>query len=162
MASNEVFIETAISSWEQVIQRVGTLCLSCSEEQLLVEVAPGKNRISYLWGHLTAVNDAMFSALRLGERLHPELDAVFIAQPDRSFPLPTSAEIAKCWEDVHTELLSRFKTLRAKEGLERHASVSPEELERNPARNRLDVLLGRTNHASYHFGQMILAKPRTP
>jgi len=90
MASNEVFIETAISSWEQVIKRVGTLCLSCSEEQLLVEVAPGKNRIAYLWGHLTAVNDAMFSVLRLGEQLHPELDAVFIAQPDRSVPLPTS------------------------------------------------------------------------
>ena len=86
MASNEVFIETAISSWEQVIKRVGTLCLSCSEEQLLVEVAPGKNRIAYLWGHLTAVNDAMFSVLRLGERLHPELDAIFIAQPDRSVP----------------------------------------------------------------------------
>ena len=73
MASDEVLIQTAISSWEQVINRVGTLCLSCSEEQLLVEVAPGKNRILYLWGHLTAVNDAMFSVLRLGERLHPEL-----------------------------------------------------------------------------------------
>ena len=95
MASDEVLVQTAISSWEQVIKRVGTLCLSCSEEQLLVEVAPGKNRILYLWGHLTAVNDAMFSVLRLGERLHPELDAVFIAQPDRSVPLPTSTEIAK-------------------------------------------------------------------
>ena len=96
MASHDVLIQTAISSWEQVIKRVGTLCLSCSAEQRLVEVAPGKNRISYLWGHLTAVNDSMFSVLRLGERLHPELDAVFIAQPDRSVPLPTSAEIAKC------------------------------------------------------------------
>ena len=100
MASDEALIQTTISSWEQVINRVGTLCLSCSEEQLLVEVAPGKNRISYLWGHLTAVNDAMFSVLRLGERLHPELDAVFIAQPDRSVPLPPSTEIGKCWEDV--------------------------------------------------------------
>ena len=124
--------------------------------------APGKNRILYLWGHLTAVNDAMFSVLRLGERRHPELDAVFIAQPDRSVPLPTSTEIAKCWEDVHTELLSRFKTLSSKEWLERHGNVSPEEFERNPTRNRLAVLLGRTNHASYHFGQMILAKPKTP
>ena len=118
MASDEVVIQTTISSWEQVIKRVGTLCLSCSEEQLLVEVAPAKNRISYLWGHLTAVNDAMFSVLRLGERLHPELDAVFIAQPDRSVPHPSSTEIAKCWEDVHTELLSRFKTLSPKEWLE--------------------------------------------
>ena len=114
MASDEALIQTTISSWEQVTNRVGTLCLSCSEEQLLVEVAPGKNRISYLWGHLTAVNDAMFSVLRLGERLHPELDAVFIAQPDRSVALPTSAEIAKCWEDVHTELLARFRTLSSK------------------------------------------------
>src|SRR5260370_40025765 len=113
MASNEVFIETAISSWEQVIKRVGTLCLSCSEEQLLVEVAPGKNRISYLWGHLTAVNHAMFSVLGLGERLHPELDAVFIAQPDRSLPLPTSTEIPQSKEDVHTNLPASLMTLRS-------------------------------------------------
>ena len=162
MASDEVFIQTAISSWEQVISRIETLCLSCSEEQLSIEVAHGKNRISYLWGHLTAVNDAMFSILRLAERLHPELDAIFIAQPDRSVPLPASTDIAKCWADVHTELLSRFKTLSAEEWLERHGVVSPEKFERNPTRNRLAVLLGRTNHASYHFGQMMLAKPKTP
>jgi hypothetical protein len=162
MTPDEVLIAAAISSWEQVVTRVGTLCLSCTEEQLLVEVAPGKNRILYLWGHLTAVNDAMLSVLRLGERLHPELGGVFIAQPDRSIPLPTPAEIAKCWEDVHTELLSRFKTLSPKEWLERYGSVPPEEFERNPTRNRLAVLLGRTNHASYHFGQMMLAKPKTP
>jgi hypothetical protein len=30
--------------------------------------------------------------------------------------------------------------------------------------HRIDWLcsLGRTNHASYHFGQMMLAKPKTP
>jgi predicted metal-binding protein len=162
MATDEVLIQTAISSWEQVIKRIGTLCLGCSEEQLVVEVATGKNRISYLWGHLTAVNDAMFGVLRLGERLHPELEAVFIQQPDRSVPLPNCAEIAKCWEGVHTELLSRFKTLSSNEWLERHANVSPEECERNPTRNRLAVLLGRTNHASYHFGQMMLAKLKMP
>ncbi len=104
MTPDEVLIPAAISSWEQVVSRVGTLCLSCTEEQLLVEVAPGKNRIIYLWGHLTAIHDAMFSVLRLGERLHPELDAVFIAQPDRSMPLPTSAGIARCWKSIHTEL----------------------------------------------------------
>ena len=162
MTTDEVLISAAISSWEQVVTRVGTLCLSCTEEELLVDVAPGKNRIIYLWGHLTAIHDAMFSVLRLGERLHPELDAIFITQPDRSMPLPTSAEIAKCWESIHTELLSRFTALSPNEWLERHGNVSAEEFERNPTRNRLAVLLSRTNHASYHFGQMMLAKPRTP
>ena len=89
MTSDQILIAAAISSWQQVVTRVGTLCLSLNEEQLLVEVAPGKNRILYLWGHLTAVHDEMFSVLRTGERLYPELDAIFITQPDRSKPLPT-------------------------------------------------------------------------
>jgi hypothetical protein len=71
MASDEVLIQAAISSWEQVINRVGTLCFSCSEEQLLVEVAPGKNRISYLWGHLTAVNDCDVQRLAAGRAATP-------------------------------------------------------------------------------------------
>ena len=102
MAPDQTLIDAALSSWQQVVTRVGSLCLGLSEEQLLVEVAPGKNRILYLWGHLTAVHDAMCSALRMGERLHPELDAIFITQPDRSKPLPQSAEIARCWEAIHT------------------------------------------------------------
>ncbi len=162
MTPDEVLIPAAISSWEQAVSRVGTLCLSCTEEQLLVEVAPGKNRIIYLWGHLTAIHDAMFNVLRLGERLHLELDAVFIAPPDRSMPLPTSAGIARCWESIHTELRLRFTALSPNDWLERHGNVSAEEFERNPTRNRLAVLLNRTNHASYHLGQMMLAKPRTP
>jgi hypothetical protein len=161
MTPEQTLITGAISSWQQVVTRVGALCLSLNEEQLLAEVAPGKNRILYLWGHLTAIHDAMFSVLRLGERLHPELDAIFIRQPDRSMPLPTSAEIAKSWDAIHTALFSKFATLGPREWLERHGDVSAEEFEQNPMRNRLAVLLSRTNHASYHFGQMMLAKSRT-
>src|ERR1700692_3960105 len=106
MASDEVLVQTAISSWEQVIKRVGTLCLSCSEEQLLVEVAPGKNRISYLWGHLTAVNDAMFSVLRLGEGLTLDLDRGYtrmwapsssrnLTDPSRFQPPPRSPSVGR-------------------------------------------------------------------
>ena len=73
-------------------------------------------------------------------------------------PLPTSAEIAKCWEGVHTELLSRFTALNPNDWLERHGNVSAEEFERNPTRNRLAVLLSRTNHASYHLGQNDVGK----
>jgi hypothetical protein len=161
MTPDQIVIAAAISSWQQVVTRVGALCLSLNEEQLLVEVAPGKNRILYLWGHLTAIHDAMFTILRLGERLHPELDAIFITNPDRSMPLPTSTEIAKCWEAIHTALPSTFATLSPHEWLERHGNVSAEEFEKNPMRNRLSVLLNRTNHASYHFGQMMLAKSKT-
>src|SRR5258708_35765465 len=131
MTPDQILIDAAISSWQQVVTRVGSLCLSLNEEQLLVEVAPGKNRMLYLWGHLTAVHDAMFSVLRTGERLHPELDAIFITQPDRSQPLPKSAEIAKCWEAIHTALLSKVTTLGPQEWLERHGNVSAEDFAQN-------------------------------
>ena len=63
MKSDQILIDAAISSWQQVVTRVGALCSGLNQEQLLVEVAPGKNRILYLWGHLTAVHDAMFGVL---------------------------------------------------------------------------------------------------
>src|SRR5260370_3871310 len=65
----------------------------------------------------------------IGRRLHRATRPIV--------PHPTSTEIAKCWEDVHTELLSRFKTLSSKAWLKRHGNVSPDEFGRNPIRNRL-------------------------
>jgi hypothetical protein len=32
MTPDEVLVAAAISSWEQVVERVGTRCLSCTEE----------------------------------------------------------------------------------------------------------------------------------
>ena len=39
----------------------------------------------YLVGHLAATHDRLFPLLRLGERLHPELDSQFLETPDRKF-----------------------------------------------------------------------------
>jgi hypothetical protein len=57
---------------------------SLSGEQLQQEVAPGKNGLIYMWGHLAVVDDALIPLLRLGERLHPELDVMFLSSPDRA------------------------------------------------------------------------------
>jgi len=36
-------------------------------------------------------------------------------------------------------------------------AISEEDYAKNPARNRLAVLLNRTTHTSYHLGQALLA-----
>ncbi len=54
-----------------------------NDEELLREVAPGRNRVFYLMGHLTAVHDRLLPMLGLGERLHPELDDDFLTNADR-------------------------------------------------------------------------------
>jgi hypothetical protein len=41
--------------------------------------------------------------------------------------------------------------------LRRHNAVSEEDYAKDPTRNRLAVLLSRTNHMSYHLGQITLA-----
>jgi uncharacterized damage-inducible protein DinB len=111
----------------------------------------------YLWGHLTASHDAMFSILGLGPRLYPELENIFISNPDKTMQLPPAHELKKYWYQVTGKLLSQFENLSADEWLQRHHAMSEEDYAKDPARNRLAVLLSRTNHMSYHLGQMTLA-----
>jgi len=123
------------------------------------EIAPGKNRLVYLWGHLAATHDAMLPMLGLGERLHPELDAVFVKSPDKALAAPPAgAELKRIWEEIDAALAAGFAKLTPEEWLERHTAVSAEDFVKEPHRNRYAILLGRTVHLAYHFGQAILAK----
>jgi len=73
-----------MASWKNTVGRANKAFSALTEEQFLREIAPGKNRIIYLLGHLTAINDGMHTILGIGERLHPELDLMFISDPDRA------------------------------------------------------------------------------
>ena len=158
MTSHKLSVEVAINSWRLVLERTNKAFSNLTDDQLLKEVAPGKNRLIYLWGHLTAINDAMFPILGLGERLHPELDAIFVSTPDKTgAQLPAVGELRKYWDEVSAKLLSRFASLSADEWLQRHYAISEEDYAIDPTRNRLAVLLSRTNHMSYHLGQITLA-----
>src|SRR6266478_2968994 len=72
MTSQQLAVKVAINSWKLVVERVGKKFSALTEEQLLKEVAPGKNRLIYIWGHLTAIHDAMFPILGLGPRMHSD------------------------------------------------------------------------------------------
>ena len=67
------------------------------------------------------------------------------------------AQSRKYWDEVNGKLLSQFATLSENEWLQRHRSMSDEDYAKDPTRNRLAILLSRTNHMSYHLGQMTLA-----
>jgi uncharacterized damage-inducible protein DinB len=158
MTSHKLSVQVAINSWRLVVERANQMFSNLKEYEFLKEVAPGKNRLIYLLGHLTAVHDAMFLILGLGERLHPELDAIFVSTPDKTgAQLPPVGELRKCWDEVNGKLVSQFATLSAEEWLQRHYAMSEEDYAKDPTRNRLAVLLSRTNHMSYHLGQITLA-----
>jgi hypothetical protein len=65
----------------------------------------------YLWGHLTAIHDAMLPLLGMGERLYPEFDVAFVSNPDKSqAAIPSHEQVRQAWTTVNGELLKRFET----------------------------------------------------
>src|ERR1700735_2978923 len=149
----------ALNSWKLVVGRLDKAIAPLTDEELQKQVAPGKNRLFYLVGHLTAVHDRMFPMLGIGERLHPELDETYITNPDRALADPVSAsDLRKAWTEVNGKLTDTFERFTPADWLEKHTAVSDEDFAKDPTRNRMAVVMTRTNHASFHSGQAVLAK----
>jgi hypothetical protein len=159
MEHDLVTVTIALNAWHDRVARVQQLLTTFSDEQLLREVAPGKNRGIYLVGHLVAYHDALCTILDLGPRLHPELDSAFLQQPDKSgMPMPTLIELKQYWTEVHERLARDFQQLPVSGWFARHMAVSEADFQQQPHRNKLSVLLNRTNHLVYHTGQLMLLK----
>jgi uncharacterized damage-inducible protein DinB len=159
MTTEEQFCTAALQSWKLVVGRLDAAITPLGDEQLQKQVAPGKNRLFYLVGHLTAVHDRLFALLGLGDRLHPELDQTYITNPDRALPDPVSAaRLKQSWSEVNSKLTAAFEKLTPQQWLEKHTAVSDEDFAKDPTRNRLAVLMSRTNHAAFHTGQAVLTK----
>lgn len=157
MNATETMTRTAIAAWKQTIARIDEALGKLSDADLERRVAPDRNRIVYLVGHLVAVHDRMLPLLMLGDRLHPELDEPFLTEADSHKPYTHSpADLRKMWTEVNTKLTSAMEGLPAEQWLDRHASVSAEDFAKEPLRNRLSVLLSRTSHAAFHQGQIRL------
>jgi hypothetical protein len=157
MTPEQALVTSTVNSWKTAIERADKVFLPLTEAQLQKEVAPGKNRLIYLLGHLTAVHDRMLPLLDLGPRLYAELDTPFLTNPDRVTPdLPTGDEIKKSWNEVNSKLLAGFESLSAAEWLKKHSSVSEEDFAKDPSRNRFAILLSRTGHITFHLGQTAL------
>ena len=152
---NELFVKMGLSAWDSQYSRVNKLFETLSDEQLLREIAPGKNRGIYLLGHLTAVHDGMMPLLGLGEKLYPQLEPLFIRTPDKSHPDMSISELKNYWKEVSAKLSNAMNKLSASEWFMKHTAVSAEDFAKEPFRNRLNVLISRTNHLSYHLGQLI-------
>ena len=101
----------------------------------------------------------MFSLLDIGERLHPELDEAYIANPDKTHPDPLSAaDLKAAWTEVNAKLSAIFERLTPADWLQKHTAVSDEDFAKDPTRNRLAILLSRTSHVAFHTGQAVLVK----
>src|SRR6202041_1277203 len=161
MTTEKSLIDSALRAWKFNVERAEELFGGLSPGQLEQEVAPGKNRLIYLWGHLAAVNDRLLPLLGIGERLHPEFDGMFISNPDKSVQLTVSGQSLKvAWQEINQKLWEGISQFSASDWAQRHTAVSEQDFKREPHRSRFGVLLGRTAHLAYHAGQAALARPK--
>lgn len=156
----EQIIKQVIDTWTGRNKVFSDFFNKYKDEDYLSEVAPGRNRAVYLLGHLIATNDGMIPMFGLGQKLFPELE-VFSHTPDKSFEINQSpGELKRKWETLNTSLTASFSAMTTEDWMSRHTAVSAEDFLREPHRNKLNVLLGRTNHQSYHLGQLNLMAVR--
>jgi hypothetical protein len=160
IGSNQLMIKMVISAWESYFQRVNKLFENLSDEQLQKQVAPGRNTGIYLLGHLTAVTDGMLPLLGFGEKLYPELDKIFLESPDASgLTMPPVAELRSYWKAVNDKLSKNIHAMNPDDWFTRHSAVSQEDFLKEPHRNKLNIIINRTNHQSWHYGQLLFLQP---
>jgi hypothetical protein len=156
---HNLFIKMALDAWNQYLKRIDDLFRELSDEQLEKQVAPGKNTAKYLLGHMTAVHDRMMPLLGVGPALCPKLFHDFEEKGDgdqvKSY---STAELRRCWSEVNAALNHGIATLSIEDWFGRHNSVSEEDFSKEPHRNKLNVMLNRTNHIAWHYGQLLLLR----
>jgi hypothetical protein len=159
MNSNEIMLKIIFDRWYGALKNCDTLINSLSDEQLLKEIAPNKNRGIYLLGHLIAVHDDMLKLLNLGEKMYPALQVPFIASADGAVAeIPSVKELRVFWTNQCESMKTKFDSLKAEEWLEKHTAVSEEDFKQEPHRNKLNIIVTRTTHLTYHTGQLALLK----
>lgn len=157
----ELFIKMAVMAWDAQCARVSKLFDELSNDQLAAEVAPGRNTGTYLLGHLIASTDGMFPLLGFGEKLYPHFEKIFLTDPYKpGVALPSTDDLRKYWKEVNAKFSAAIANASPDEWFMRHNSVSAEDFAKEPHRNKLNVLMSRTSHHSYHLGQLVFLKQK--
>jgi len=159
MKTDQIMVKMVLDRWYSLIKTCDTVLASITDEQLQKEIVPNKNRGIYLLGHLIAVHDEMITILNLGDKLFPGLYEPFLTSPDRTVSeIPSAKELRTSWSKQNEFITQKFNSLQPGEWFLKHNSVSAEDFIKEPHRNKLNVLLTRTTHLSYHVGQLMLLK----
>ncbi|MGB4776619.1 MAG: DinB family protein [Daejeonella sp.] len=157
MITTELFVKMVIDRWNGSIVNLNKHLNAMTDEQLQNEIAPGKNRGTYLLGHLIAVHDDMLILLDMGEKLFPELYEPFIKQADKvATQTPTASKLREMWEKQNNLLQEKFEKMKPEEWVEKHTAVTEEDFAKELHRNKLNIIITRTSHLQYHSGQMVL------
>lgn len=159
MTHTEIAVKMVLDRWNASIKNANTLLELLTDEKLSNEIAPSKNRGIYILGHLIAVHDDMITLLNMGEKIYPELNEPFIKLADKATDkIPALAELRAYWTNQCNIMNEQFSAMKPTDWFEKHTAVTAEDFEKEPIRNKLNIIITRTSHLQYHLGQLQLLK----
>lgn len=159
METKQLIIKPVLDAWFARIEAANKKFNSLTDEDLQKEISPGRNRAIYLLGHLAIVHDKMLPLLNFEPQQYAHLEEAFLTKTDRAVSdIPSAKELRAIWDNTNSKLAKHFNNLSVEEWFQKHTSVSEEDFVKEPHRNKLNVLIGRTNHLQYHMGQVALIK----
>jgi hypothetical protein len=158
--NKELFIKMVLDAWNQKVNQLNKMFGELSDEQLERPVAPGKNSGVYILGHLAAISNRMIPLLGLGNEINPHLYDTFVEKAEKEITdRPSVQQLRKDWQEINAALSKLFNEIKPDDWFKKHNSVSEADFAKEPHRNRLNVVINRTNHLDYHAGQVVLLKP---
>jgi hypothetical protein len=159
MSTNQTMARMVLDRWNTEINKFTDIINSISDDRLMDEIAPGKNRGIYLLGHVLVVNDDALPVLNFGNKLYPELIDIFLKSPDKAVgKIPSATELRTAWKLLNEQMTDKMNSLSADNWFDKHNSVSAEDFAKEPHRNKLNIIITRTTHLCYHSGQLMLLK----
>lgn len=155
----DLFIKMVLDAWNTKIAFVDKLLVELSDEQLQKEIAPGKNTGVYILGHLAGISNRMIPLLGLGNELNPDLYNTYVELAEKDITQHHDIkQLRQEWTRINAELDRIFARVQPEEWFKKHNSVSDADFATQPHRNKLNVIINRTNHLDYHAGQLVLLK----
>lgn len=150
-------LQICLLQWDNYNRRMLKTLETLTEEKFHQPIVSGGNSPSWILGHLVDTDDALLELFGIGKRQHPELAKIY-HHNGGSLPQTHLAkeELTNQWKTISSTLDNAFKSWNESDWLARHMAVSEEDFQKEPHRNRLNVMLARVSHKASHLGQIAM------
>ncbi len=150
-------LEICLLQWETYNRRTQKLIDTISHENFNKPVVPNGNSPSWILGHLADTDDKLLELFGIKNRMFPELEKIY--HHERGINQTghlSKEELTAKWKAITAALDHAFKSWSESDWMSRHTAVSEEDFNKEPQRNKLNVMLSRVSHKASHLGQIAL------
>lgn len=149
-------IEQLLEVWENKIKETTEIFELLGERRAMKPVAPGKNRLIYLLGHLLVIHDGIFETLEVGKRRYTHYDDLFLTPQHPANVYPPYGLLLQQWIALNETLIFQLRYISPDEWLSKQHYISEMDFILQPNKNKFYGFQCLTGHLFHHLGQLAL------